>query len=38
MRLSYDPKTDSLYIHLIEKPSVDRDERGGSARLNTSLG
>ncbi|MFY8084543.1 MAG: DUF2283 domain-containing protein [Rubrivivax sp.] len=25
-RLSYDPKTDSLYIHLIEKPSVDSDE------------
>ena len=26
MRLSYDPKTDSLYIHLTEKPSVDSDE------------
>lgn len=25
-RLSYDPKTDSLYIHLIERPSVDSDE------------
>ena len=26
MRLSYDPKTDYLYIHLLEKPSVDSDE------------
>ena len=26
MRLSYDPETDSLYIHLIEKPGVDSDE------------
>jgi uncharacterized protein YuzE len=26
MRLSYDPNTDSLYIHLTEKPSVDSDE------------
>jgi len=26
MRLSYDPETDSLYIHLIERPSVDSDE------------
>ncbi len=26
MRLSYDPSTDSLYIHLSEKPSVDSDE------------
>jgi len=26
MRLSYDPKTDSLYIHLTDKPSADSDE------------
>lgn len=26
MRLSYDPQTDSLYIHLTERPSVDSDE------------
>ncbi len=26
MRLSYDPDTDSLYIHLIDKPSKDSDE------------
>jgi uncharacterized protein YuzE len=26
MRLSYDPDTDSLYIHLVEKPSTDSDE------------
>jgi len=26
MRLSYDPQTDSLYIHLSEQPSVDSDE------------
>jgi uncharacterized protein YuzE len=26
MRLSYDPATDSLYIHLIERPSADSDE------------
>ena len=26
MRLSYDPKTDSLYIHLTERSSADRDE------------
>jgi len=26
MRLSYDPKTDSLYIHLTERPSVESDE------------
>lgn len=26
MRLSYDPETDSLYIHLVERPSVDSDE------------
>jgi len=26
MRLSYDPETDSLYIHLIERPSRDSDE------------
>lgn len=26
MRLSYDPETDSLYIHLIERPSKDSDE------------
>lgn len=26
MKRSYDPKTDSLYIHLVERPSVDSDE------------
>ena len=26
MRLSYDPKTDSLYIHLTERSSSDSDE------------
>jgi len=26
MRLSYDPETDSLYIHLIERPSKDSNE------------
>jgi uncharacterized protein YuzE len=26
MRLSYDPETDSLYIHLTERASVDSDE------------
>jgi uncharacterized protein YuzE len=26
MKLSYDPATDSLYIHLTDKPSVDSDE------------
>ena len=26
MRLSYDPETDSLYIHLNDKPSADSDE------------
>ena len=26
MRLSCDPETDSLYIHLIERPSKDSDE------------
>lgn len=26
MRLSYDPETDSLYIHLSERPSKDSDE------------
>jgi uncharacterized protein YuzE len=26
MRLSYDAATDSLYIHLTDKPSVDSDE------------
>lgn len=26
MRLAYDPATDSLYIHLSERPSVDSNE------------
>lgn len=26
MKLSYDPETDSLYIHLSDSPSVDSDE------------
>lgn len=26
MRLSYDPETDSLYIHLTERASADSDE------------
>ena len=26
MRLNYDPDTDSLYIHLVERASVDSDE------------
>lgn len=26
MKLSYDVKTDSLYIHLADRPSVDSDE------------
>ena len=26
MRISYDPKTDSLYIHLTERPSIESDE------------
>jgi uncharacterized protein YuzE len=26
MRLSYDPETDSLYIHLLERPSADSSE------------
>lgn len=26
MKLSYDAKTDSLYIHLADRPSVDSDE------------
>ena len=26
MRLSYDPETDSLYIHLTERPSLESDE------------
>ncbi len=26
MKLSYDPNTDSLYIHLSERTSVDSDE------------
>jgi uncharacterized protein YuzE len=26
MRLSYDPQTDSLYIHLTDRPSADSNE------------
>ena len=26
MRLSYEPKTDSLYIHLTERPGIESDE------------
>lgn len=26
MRLNYDPSTDSLYIHMAERPSVESDE------------
>lgn len=26
MRLSYDPETDSFYIHLVERPGTDSDE------------
>lgn len=26
MRLNYDPATDSLYIHLADRPSVESDE------------
>jgi uncharacterized protein YuzE len=26
MKLSYDAKTDSLYIHLADRPSIDSDE------------
>lgn len=26
MRLNYDPATDSLYIHMAERPSVDSNE------------
>ena len=26
MRLSYDPETDSLYIHLVERPGADSNE------------
>jgi len=26
MKISYDPETDSLYIHLSETPSIDSDE------------
>ena len=26
MRLSYAPKTDSLFIHLTERPSIESDE------------
>ncbi len=26
MKLNYDPATDSLYIHLAERPSVESDE------------
>ncbi|MDP2868237.1 MAG: DUF2283 domain-containing protein [Methyloversatilis sp.] len=26
MRLSYDPQTDSLYIHLVDRPSADSNE------------
>jgi uncharacterized protein YuzE len=26
MRLSYDPATDSLYIHLVDRPSADSNE------------
>ena len=26
MKLSYDQATDSLYIHLVDRPSVDSDE------------
>lgn len=26
MRLFYDPTTDSLYIHLVERPAADSDE------------
>jgi uncharacterized protein YuzE len=26
MKLSYDPETDSLYIHLLDRPSKDSDE------------
>ena len=26
MTLSYDPETDSLYIHLVERPGTDSDE------------
>jgi uncharacterized protein YuzE len=26
MKLAYDPQTDSLYIHLADRPSVDSDE------------
>jgi uncharacterized protein YuzE len=29
MKLSYDPETDSLYIHLSERVSVDSDELVG---------
>ena len=26
MKISYDPETDSLYIHLSDTPSIDSDE------------
>lgn len=34
MRLSYDPETDSLYIHLSDRPSADSDEVSESVVLD----
>lgn len=34
MRLSYDPETDSLTIHLVERPSADSDEAADGVVLD----
>ena len=38
MRLSYDPKTDSLYIHLTERPSIESDEVANGIVLDFAEG
>lgn len=35
MRLSYHPETDSLYIHLTEKPGADAGKLADLSRLET---
>ena len=37
MRLDYDPTTDSLYIHLAERPSAESDEVAEGVVLDTSI-
>ena len=34
MKLSYDQATDSVYIHLVDRPSVDSDEEADGVVLD----